>query len=241
VAQQSPPGLSEVYDKSFHRAISEESFRSASRVWPVVLAATEAPTTAVDIGCGLGTWLAALQALVPNCEVTGVDHPDVVRADLLIPPERFVPADLEKPIDLKRRFDICISVEVAEHLERKCAPEFVRTLVRHSDQILFSAAIPGQGGSLHVNEQWPSYWIKLFSEHGYRCFDFIRPQIWTDRAIESWYRQNILFFSKRDIRLEPNQQNWLGADIAHPEIFMSERAAFPRTLKNLVRFLTKRL
>jgi hypothetical protein len=110
-----------------------------------------------------------------------------------------------------------------------------------SDQILFSAAIPGQGGSLHVNEQWPSYWIKLFSEHGYRCFDFIRPQIWTDRAIESWYRQNILFFSKRDIRLEPSQQNWLGADIAHPEIFMSERAAFPRTLKNLVRFLTKRL
>ena len=238
MTNQSSAGLSENYDRTFHRAISESSFNSASRIWPLLIAATGAPASAVDFGCGLGTWLAALRELVPQCEVTGVDHPGVTRADLVIAPDRFVSADLQSAIDLKRKFDLCVSVEVAEHLAPEYASEFVRTLVRHSDKVLFSAAMPGQGGHLHLNEQWPSYWIKLFADHGYRCFDFIRPQIWKDASIELWYRQNILLFAKHDIELKPGPCDWGGADIVHPEQFLTAHVK-SRTVRNLVRFLTR--
>ena len=135
-----------------------------------------------------------------------------------------------------------MSLEVAEHLAPECGPRFVEALVNQSDNILFSAAIPGQGGQSHVNEQWPSYWIGLFSNHRYRCFDFIRPMIWEDRQVECCYRQNILFFTRRDILLERNQQDWHGADIVHPELFIIQhRSTLQRTAKNLFRFLTKQL
>ncbi len=239
---QPPPDLLENYSGTFHRAIKEGSLRSARRTWPVVLAGATAPASAVDIGCGLGTWLAALREIVPGCEVTGVDHPGVVKSDLLIPSERFIGRDLTKPIELGRRFDLCLSLEVAEHLAPEHSLGFVRSLADQSDNILFSAAVPGQGGESHLNEQWPSYWIGLFSSHGYRCFDFIRPNIWKDRQIECCYRQNILFFTKQDIHLESVQQNWHGADIVHPEMFIiHHRSTLPRTAKNLFRFLAKRL
>ena len=239
---QPAPGLQENYSGTFHLAIKDGSFRSARRTWPVVLAAASAPASVVDIGCGLGTWLAALREIVPACEVTGVDHPGVTKADLLIPPDRFVGRDLTTPIDLGRRFDLCLSLEVAEHLAPDHGPGFVRSLVQQSDNVLFSAAVPGQGGQSHLNEQWPSYWVEQFAGHGYRCFDFIRPAIWKDRDIECCYRQNILFFTKRDLQLEPGRQNWHGADLVHPELFfIQHRSTLPRTFTNLVRFLTKRL
>ena len=54
-------------------------------------------------------------------------------------------------------------MEVAEHLPREKASVFIDTLTKHSGIVLFSAAVPGQGGTYHVNEQWPKYWNELFS------------------------------------------------------------------------------
>jgi len=239
LSEQSSAGLLDNYSREFHRAILGESAQGANGIWPVVLAVTGAPTSVVDFGCGLGTWLAVLQRLVPGCEVTGVDHPGVTQADLLIPRDRFVPSDLQRAIDLERKFDLCMSIEVAEHLPPDAARQFVQSLTRHSDRILFSAAMPGQGGHLHVNEQWPSYWAKLFADQGYRCFDFIRPQVWTEASIPIWYRQNILFFAKQDVQLKAGWQDWGGADVVHPQQFMSTHVK-ARTVRNLVRFLTKK-
>lgn len=239
---QVTPSLAENYDARFHLAIKAGSFRSAQHVWPVVLAAIASPKSAIDIGCGLGTWLAALRAIVPECEVIGVDHPGVSLPDLQIPADRFVGHDLTRPIDLGRRFDLCLSLEVAEHLPPEHGAEFVRSLVNQSNSILFSAAVPGQGGLSHLNEQWPSYWIELFSNHGYHCHDVVRPVIWKDREIECCYRQNILLFLKDSERIATDQQNWHGADIVHPELFfIQHRRMVPRTLANLFRFLTKQL
>jgi hypothetical protein len=83
---------------------------------------------------------------------------------------------------------------VAEHLPEDSAKSFVAALVGAAPVILFSVAIPNQGGTHHVNERWQSYWAALFAEHGYIALDCVRPAVFGDQRVELWYRQNILMF-----------------------------------------------
>lgn len=99
-------------------------------------------------------------------------------------------------------FELAQSLEVAEHLYQEYAPNFVKLLTSLSDVVLFSAAIPYQGGVHHVNEQPPAYWAELFAKEGYVCIDCLRERIWEDDSISTWYRQNIMIFvheSKTDL------------------------------------------
>jgi len=73
----------------------------------------------------------------------------------------------------------------------------VRSLVTHSDIVLFGAACPGQPGQQHINCQWPEWWQKIFNSYGYLCDDSFRWKIWDDRRIEPWYRQNT-FLARSD-------------------------------------------
>ena len=91
-------------------------------------------------------------------------------------------------------FELTQSFEVAEHLYAQYAPNFIKLLTSLSDIILFSAAIPYQGGVHHVNEQPPAYWAELFAQNDYVCIDCIRSQIWNNESISTWYSQNILLF-----------------------------------------------
>lgn len=129
--------------------------------------------------------------------------------------EKFVPTGLVQPFSLDRRFDLIRCLEVAEHLDAAHADVFAESIARHGDIVLFSAAIPGQRGTDHVNEQWPSYWIEKFAQVGLKAYDVIRPQIWTNRQVKVWYRQNIILFSK--------EREFDGAesrfDLVHPELW----------------------
>ena len=155
------------------------------------------PASILDVGCGIGTWL---QVFVKNGvkDVLGIDG-DYVDRDLLhkyISPDEFRAIDLEGPFDLGRKFDLAITLEVAEHLKESSADVFVKSICQHADTVLFSAAIPGQKGENHVNENWPSYWVEKFKNNGYLVYDPIRPLFWTNADIDPWYRQNMLMFSK---------------------------------------------
>ncbi len=91
-----------------------------------------------------------------------------------------------------------MSMEVAEHLPEPYSKEFVKALTALSDIILFSAAIEGQGGTYHINEQMPEYWSKIFKELGFVAVDCIRPVIWENEQVEWWYKQNILLYVKEE-------------------------------------------
>jgi SAM-dependent methyltransferase len=152
------------------------------------------PRSVLDVGCGRGIWLAAWKARgVP--EVAGVDGAYVPASTLRISPAEFLAADLARPVELGRRFDLVQCLEVAEHLPAEAAGSLVASLVRHGDVVLFSAAPPGQGGEHHVNEQPPAYWIGRFAEHGYAPFDCVRGAIRGVGEIEPWYRYNTLLFA----------------------------------------------
>ena len=210
------------YDAAYHRALHEGARRSAERVLPLVLGLIEARSL-VDFGCGSGAWVAA--ALAHGVEdALGLDGAWVERGTLAIPEARFRAADLTRPLDLGRRFDLALCLEVAEHLPPEAASTLVETLARHAPVVLFSAAVPGQGGEGHVNEAWPETWAALFDEAGFEARDALRHRVWEDEAVEPWYRQNAVLYCARDwLAADPERAARLDAAapaaLVHPEIW----------------------
>lgn len=173
-----------MYDTAFYDTIRSGTQQSAAIVAGLVNGIVR-PSTVVDVGCGEGWWAQAFADL--GCEATGVDGGYVTPAI-----ERFVAHDLATPLPDLGRFDLAVSLEVAEHLPPSRARGFIADLCALAPIVLFSAAIPGQGGTGHVNEQWPAYWFDLFRDHGYCVSGALRWRIWNDDRIENWYRQNLL-------------------------------------------------
>ena len=169
-----------------------------------------------DVGCGTGTFLAAALEL-GTAKVFGIEGDWVTPAMLDDPRIAFEARNLEQPFD-GPQVDLVLSLEVAEHLSPARAEGFVKDLVAMAPAVLFSAAIPGQGGVGHVNEQWQSYWANLFAAQGYRAHDVVRLRIWTDEAVPAWYRQNIVLYLRPDIgdalNLTPTEPALL--DTVHP-------------------------
>ena len=177
--------------------------------------------SAADVGCGVGTWLAALNER--GCaEIVGYDGDWVPAEHLRISVDRLIRCDVSKPVSINRRFDLALSLECAEHLPPKAAVPLVESLCNLSDFVLFSAAVPNQTGDGHINEQWPAYWARLFFEREYICVDWLRPRLWNDEAIPWWYRQNAMLFvhSKRMHELRPLQHSAdiLPLPLVHPRL-----------------------
>jgi SAM-dependent methyltransferase len=154
------------------------------------------PKSLLDVGCGTGNWLKAAQELgIP--EVAGIDGIELPDSQFLAPKSLFHKVDLSQAWDLGRRFDLILCLEVAEHLPPEAAGMFMRSLARHGDLILFSAAPPDQEGDHHLNCQWPAYWQALFNDCGFCCDDSLRWRLWEKTEIPSWYRQNVFTATRR--------------------------------------------
>ena len=181
------------YTANFFRTDLARSYASAQRIVPLVMEFLRVRSV-LDVGCGTGDFLRAFgEAGV--ADMLGLDGDYVPREQLAIDAGLFRPTDLARPFDLGRGYDLVVSLEVAEHLPPSAAEGFVASLVRHGSLVLFSAAIPGQGGTGHRNEQWQIYWAEAFARHGYHAYDVVRPAIWNIQEIASCYRQNTLVFA----------------------------------------------
>ncbi|HEV3481456.1 MAG TPA: methyltransferase domain-containing protein [Candidatus Acidoferrales bacterium] len=229
--------MSEPYTKGFFADIRAGSVRSAEEIVPLVLGLVPARSV-VDVGCGDGSWLSVFRRN-GVLDVLGIDGDYVQRDTLQIPPEQFQAADLSKPVQAGRKFDLAVSLEVAEHLPPESAATFVESLTQLAPVVLFSAAIPLQGGMHHVNEQWPDKWAGLFQEHGYRLVDCIRKRVWQNEAVEYWYAQNALLFVRSDVlegnkslALEFERTNLNQLRLVHPRKYL-ELASPHRTAPGL--------
>ena len=176
------------YGHDFYDYIDAGSRRSARAVAGLLLPQMNIASL-LDIGAGHGAWAAEwLSAGVKD--VVAVDGDYVSLHQLAIPTRNFIAHDLATPLILKRKFDLVQTLEVAEHLPHAKADQFVDNLVAHGDVILFSAAVPHQGGEHHVNEQPPEYWRAKFAKRGYAVFDFVRPGLVDKDGVMAWYRFN---------------------------------------------------
>jgi SAM-dependent methyltransferase len=184
---------------------------AASEVVPFLMSVYN-PKSVVDVGCGLGTWLKVFKSKGVN-KILGVDGSYVDRTLLTISEQEFHVADLECPVPIPDKFDLALCLEVAEHLKPEAAVLFIDFLTSLSDTIVFSAAVPGQGGQNHINEQWLSYWESLFNTKGFYLHDWIRSQIWENDNVDTWYKQNMVVFQK------DKKEKTLMKDVVHPELF----------------------
>lgn len=210
------------YTDDFFELLSEGSLDSARIVLPIIVDILD-PQSVIDVGCGQGAWLSILKELgVP--QVLGIDGDYINRDKLKISEHEFRVQDLSQPLSIKQTFDLVMSLEVAEHISEEKSDEFIKSLTSLGKVILFSAAIPGQGGTDHVNEQWPSYWMEKFISHGYLPVDCIRERVWSDEKVMYWYAQNILIFAQKDylkscpqLFYEYEKQVPIRPDLVHPK------------------------
>jgi SAM-dependent methyltransferase len=186
---------STIYDNAFFSFAAEVSLRSARVVVPLVVEMLH-PKSVIDVGCGVGVWL---RVFVENGvrNVRGIDGDYIDRSKLHINENDFVSADLSRDFSIDASYDLAVCLEVAEHLPAACAEILIERLTSASSVVLFSAAIPGQGGVAHVNEHWPEYWRELFAKHDFVMLDPFRAQIRADRRVAFWVRQNLFLFVRK--------------------------------------------
>jgi SAM-dependent methyltransferase len=220
------------YTREWFAARESATERSAAAIVPFLFDLFH-PRSVVDVGCGLGSWLIAFREQGVE-EILGIDG-DHVAPDLLrIPANRFRALDLREPFDVAQRFDLALSLEVAEHIPAEAAHSFVESLTRVAPVIVFSCAVPKQGGTGHVNEQWPDYWANIFSEYDFVSIDAVRPRFWSDERVRYFYAQNmILYVQAAELESYPplaemclNEQS-SPLRLIHPKLYESALGRFP--------------
>ncbi len=216
---------------------TEHNLASPRKIVPHLMRLVQ-PRSVVDIGCGIGTFLYCFKESGVT-DVLGVDghwaDKSLMRKYLC--PEEFKEADLERPLTLERKYDLAISLEVAEHVSEESADIFVENLLAAGRIIAFSAAIPLQGGQNHINEQWLTYWEKKFVQRGYVMMDVLRPLLWDNPEVFVWYRQNIVFFVPQSYEFSsPAVQNAI-TNVVHPELFYDKSRELTHLQQNYDRIV----
>lgn len=219
------------YDANFFNSRTEV-IHSAEVVVPLLFSYFR-PKSVVDLGCATGDWLQVFQQF--GCEIKGFDGEYVLddNVQMKIDKAYFEPKDLNQPLfpggKPEKKYDLAMTLEVAEHLDPERAQGFVEDITSLSDVILFSAAIPLQVGTHHVNCQWQSYWAEKFARRGYMLFDCFRPVIWNDERVNVIYRNNMFLYINRNSSNENVQElmnrmpaiSLASIDMIHRDLYLS--------------------
>lgn len=179
------------------------------------------PESVIDFGCGVGNFLYSFKKLGAN-RVIGLDGNWVNEKQLLdfLQRDEFISTDLTKSLEIQGEYDLALSLEVAEHIGEEYATQFVKNITKLSDVVVFSAAVPFQGGQNHVNEQWPEYWENIFLKYGYKKYDIIRPLIWNDPDILVWYKQNTFVYAKNKGEIADLKGSFeTNTRLIHPDLY----------------------
>jgi SAM-dependent methyltransferase len=211
--------LHSLYGDAFYANQVAGSYRSARALLGHLFAHWK-PASIVDFGAGVGTWLAAAREL-GVAELAAIDGDWVKAKPKVDPAIPYFHADLERPVRIDRRFELAMSVEVAEHLHPARARSFVEDLTLAADVVLFGAAMRDQGGTNHVNEQDQGYWIALFAERGWGCIDFFRAPFWRSTEVEPWYVQNTFMFVRRGHPAESAIPSVPLIEVHHPRLLLN--------------------
>ena len=183
-------GWYEVEQISYHQIETEEGpFAERLAQW---IATELAPATALDIGCGPGTYVRALRAV--GIEATGIDTDDRVVGKAHLQQKSL--------FDLEHQSELVICLEVAEHIDpmqSQAVAQSVAAAVAPGGTLIWSAAQPGQGGTGHINCQSKDYWTEQLQAAGLERDEETEQGLlaYTESGYHmGWFRQNAMVLFK---------------------------------------------
>jgi hypothetical protein len=125
-------------------------------------------TSVVDLGCGMGY---QLDYIIDDLKLTnslGIEgHPYAVENNLQ--KNNVILHDFcSGPCNCVngKQFDLAWSSEFLEHIPEKDLPNVIH-IFKKSKFLMFTCAVPGQGGHHHVNCQNSDYWINTLKNNGF--------------------------------------------------------------------------
>lgn len=223
--------------QSHHAEIETRSY-SNNALADAIISSLQ-PKSVIDVGCGIG--LLMNQLAKNDIDVLGIEGTWLQDESMIMSPEKYLRLDLENSFTIQRKFDVCCCIEVAEHLDPSRADGFIKDICALSGAVVFSAAIAGQGGKGHKNEQWQEYWCSKFESNGFSTFDLFRDRFRRDNKMLPWLQQNVLLFLDKQHRLadeliafqiEPEMANMIHPTY-HEKIMRRTRRSFRRRIANL--------
>lgn len=178
----------------------------------------------IDFGCGLGHWLHPFY-MKGYRNILGIDLPEVEK-HFVLNKKFFTMGAVDDPLNNYGKAKLALCIEVGEHIKASHSMQLVNNLVNHSNVVMFSAAIPGQGGINHINEQWPQYWIDIFNSFDYEVIDVLRWLVWDSPQVAAAYKNNLLLFVHKEKAeaVKKKAKQLYGFDpqfrfVVHPELF----------------------
>lgn len=176
---------------------TSSTYISAKIILDVIWKYLDEPTSIIDVGCGAGGFSKAFEDKGIK-EYYLIDHPSLNITNLLVSrKDRFIPVDLDTTVPERRNVDVAICTEVVEHLTAERGEAIVEFLTQCADYIIFSAAIPRQGGLGHINEKWHNHWHSEFSKFGFEYFDGFKPYLLPNQEIHYWLTQNLFIYTRK--------------------------------------------
>ena len=153
------------YSKEYYEGIRSAN-HSYYELFAQVLMEEFKPSTLVDCGCGHGD--ISKEFLSHGCKEAFLfdGSPDAVEIARSAGMKNVEQLDFANAETIPAKGDLAICLEVAEHIPTAYAGNLCRLLSNVAPTLAFTAAPPGQGGHLHVNNQPQSYWINLFLKNG---------------------------------------------------------------------------
>jgi len=220
------------YEDGFFNNEDRLAFKSAKIIVPYILKHIKLKSV-LDVGCGTGSWLSVFQKHGINL-VCGLDSHRKYKY-LRISRNAFRFQNFEKMIEIPEKYDLTISLEVAEHISPSQSQRFVDDLCKISNIVIFSAATPGQGGENHINENDLEYWRNLFRINGYYTYDLLRKQFDSNFNIAPWYRFNTLIYANKE-GTENMSNTLLKEFISENDALKSYESFFWKLRKIIIRF-----
>ena len=188
----------ERYESGFYDSVSDRAKICADVVSKIVGSIFQI-NAFVDIGCGSGAWtIKALENFGDAKRAVLIDLPSVnigfeLRDD---PRVHFIGKNFNEDSEIPTMdFDLAFCTEVLEHIEEESALKVLDSIAKNCQILVFSGAVPGQGGTGHVNEQTQEYWDKQIQLRGFRPFDVFRPILYSQN-IPQYYKNNLLLYIK---------------------------------------------
>jgi len=180
----------ETYNTKYYQEIWEEVKVAKEIIYSILDKMGIPYNTIIDFGCGIGQWF--------KNDYLGIDY-NVRQSNLLIPKDRYIDFNMENIEQLElpfdKKVDLVLCLEVAEHISEEKSDALVKKLTEYGRSVLFSAAIPGQSGVGHINEQWQDYWAYKFMQNGYALHtNLLKHEIEKIKEIPIWYRNNMMLF-----------------------------------------------